>query len=317
MTLLAPGWLWLLLVVAGLGVAAVTLERRRSAARAAFASDVQHDRIVPRRPGPARHAATVLVGVALVLLVVALARPSVPVLVPRERAVVVLAVDVSNSMAATDVAPSRLQAAVDAAVRFVRATPERFEVGLVTFADRASVRALPSTDRAAVLDALGRLRTDGGTAAGDALLAALDAIERSVELGDDVRLDDVASVVLLSDGATTVGPPVELAARDAADRGVPVSTIAFGTSSGRVQLQGQVIPVPVDLQALDGVAELTGGRAFTAGSQEELDDVYAEIRGRVTSTTERREVTAAVLGAALLALALGGVVGLTATGRLP
>jgi Ca-activated chloride channel family protein len=238
----------------------------------------------------------------VVLLVVAVARPARDERVPREAAVVVLAVDVSASMTATDVAPSRIDAAVAAASDFVDDVPDRFQLGLVAFDGTARVLTTPTEDHDAVRAALQRLTPGEGTAAGEGIAAALDAISSSVEQAGGGGLDLPASIVLLSDGATTVGRPVEEAAREAADRSVPVSTIAFGTDRGTVVVGGEVVPVPADRQTMEAVADLTGGTAAEAETADELHDVYDDIGARVGSVVEQREIGRAFLGIALVAL---------------
>ncbi len=321
MTFLAPLRLLLLVVVAGLAAVYVVLERRRPQDVARWASPALHARLVRGHPGARRHLFAAGVGGALVLMVLAFARPSVDVRIPRDRAIVVLAVDVSGSMAATDIAPDRLAAAVDAAKRFVSGLPDRFLVGLVSFEDSARVLVVPTTERPAVLGALDQLRLGQGTAAGEGLFAALDTIRASVAAhfpgaSSDDGLSDLATVVLLSDGATTVGTPVEVAAREAAQRGVPVTTIAFGTDLGVVSVRGQLVPVPADTVTMREVADTTGGRAFTASSSEQLRAVYDDIQGRVGYTTRPRALAAVFLGVGILVLVVAGGAAVTTTGRL-
>jgi Ca-activated chloride channel family protein len=258
--------------------------------------------VAPKRSVWRRHAPAAVALLTVVLLVVAVARPARDERVPREAAVVVLAVDVSASMTATDVAPSRIDAAVAAASDFVDDVPDRFQLGLVAFDGTARVLTTPTEDHDAVRAALQRLTPGEGTAAGEGIAAALDAISSSVEQAGGGGLDLPASIVLLSDGATTVGRPVEEAAREAADRSVPVSTIAFGTDRGTVVVGGEVVPVPADRQTMEAVADLTGGTAAEAETADELHDVYDDIGARVGSVVEQREIGRAFLGIALVAL---------------
>ena len=332
MTFLAPLRLLLLLAVAGLVVTYLVLERRRQQDVARFATPALHERLVRDRPRETtRHLFAAGVGLALVAMVLGFARPAVDARVPRDQAIVVLAVDVSGSMAATDIAPDRLQAAVDAAKRFVSNMPDRFLVGLVSFEDTARVLVVPTTDRSAVTNALDHLQLGQGTAAGEGLYAALDTIQATVTAHFDTgtpsgsgnpsgttaqNLDDLATVVMLSDGATTVGPPVQVAAQEAAQRGVPVTTIAFGTDTGVVNVQGQLVPVPADTAAMQEVADATGGRSFTASSGSQLLAVYDDIQGRVGYTTQTRELAGGFLGAGLLALLAAGGLSVLRTGRL-
>jgi Ca-activated chloride channel family protein len=234
--------------------------------------------------------------------------------IPKEAATVMLVIDVSASMQATDVDPSRLEAAVDAADDFVKDLPNQMEVGLVAFDRSARVLATPTTDHQMVRRQLAGLELGPGTAAGDALAVALGAIQQAATANGDE--DGTAAVVLLSDGVTTVGRPVEEAARIAADRGIPVSTIAFGTPQGVVQVAGRIIPVPADPDTMAQVAEITSGSFFEAESGAELSKVYEDISTRVGYDTEQREASGGVLAAStvLLMSALG--LGLLWNGRL-
>jgi Ca-activated chloride channel family protein len=268
------------------------------------------DSVAPKHPGWRRHVAAALALASAALLVMAMARPARDEKVPRNQGIIMLAVDVSASMTATDVQPSRIAAATVAARDFVQSIPSGFEVGLVAFDGSARVLSPPTKDHAEVAAAIDRLDTGEGTAAGDAIYAALDSI--SASLGDrragdgnsngDGREDLAATIVLLSDGTTTVGRPVEEAAQAANDAGVPITTIAYGTDSGEVTIQGEVIPVPADTQTMAAVAQATGGSAFKAGSAEQLESVYKDIQGRVGYATEQKEIGRAFMFVGILLL---------------
>lgn len=300
MSFLAPQRLWLLVAVAGLLAAYVLLQRRRPTYAVRFTELELLASLVPRSAAWRRHVPAGLLLLALVALTTAFARPEADVEVPRERATIVVALDTSVSMEATDVAPDRIGAARESAAAFVAGLPETFNVGLVSFSGTASVVVRPTQDHDLVVSAVRGLELGPSTAIGEAVFASLDAI-RTVpgEPGQDAP---PAAVVLLSDGTNTVGREVPLAVQAAVEAGVPVSTIAYGTPEGTVLVQGQRIPVPVDRPALERLAESTGGTSFTAESGEELAAVYEDIGSSVGTTTERREVTAVVTG---LALALG------------
>jgi Ca-activated chloride channel homolog len=314
MSFLDPGWLALLAGVAALVVAYVVAQRRRSRYAVRFATLPLLERVAGPGPGWRRHvpaAAFVLVTIGIVL---ALARPTVPVDVPRERATIVLAVDTSVSMQATDVAPDRITAATAAARAFVGDLPATFNLGLVTFSGTSAVAVPPGTDRAPVLAALERPSLAGGTAIGDAVRASLGAIR----LADPTAADPPpAHVVLLSDGANTAGTPAADAARAASAAGVPVSTIAYGTTTGTITLDGRTQRVPADAATLADLAGTTGGRAYTAASEEQLDEVYRDIGSAIGYDTEQREVTGWMLGAALLAALAAAVTSLAWFARLP
>jgi Ca-activated chloride channel family protein len=292
-TLLAPSRLWLLVLVgaAVAGYLVLEVRRRRDAAR--FASPALLPLVAPSRPGWRRHVAAVLSGLALVVLVVGLARPARAEQVPRTDGAVVLVLDVSSSMEATDVAPSRLAAAVDAADGFVAGLPEGLSVGLVAYDRTPRVLATPTTDHDLVRSSLGQLATRRGTDTAAALQAALDALPEEAD-GD-------ASVVLLSDGDTNEDA-AEAVARDAADRDIPVSTIAYGTDAGTVTVDGEEVAVPADPDAMRALAELTGGASFEAASADELQSVYDDISGDVSFVTEQRELVGPFLVVTLVAL---------------
>jgi Ca-activated chloride channel family protein len=173
----------------------------------------------------------------------------------------------------------------------------------------------PTRDHASVQSAVRRLRLGPSTAIGEAVFASLAAIE-SVP-GEPGQEAPPARIVLLSDGTNTQGRPVPTAADAAYDAGVPVSTIAYGTEDGVVEVEGELVPVPVDEDALERLATATGGSAFSAASGEELSEVYQDIGSQVGTTTERREVTDVVTGVGLL-LAVAAAAGSLLWGaRLP
>jgi Ca-activated chloride channel family protein len=309
MTLLAASRLWLLVPVALLAVLYVVLQRRRRHYAVRFTNLALLDAVAPRRPGWRRHVAAGIAGVALVSMVIGLARPARDEKVPREEAVVMLAIDVSRSMTATDVSPSRMQSAIAAAKDFIDGLPAGFRLGLVAFDDEARILATPTLEHRVVVDALDRLQPGRGTAAGDGIEASLDAIATvldpdATEQAADTEQDFAATIVLLSDGATTSGEDPIVAAEHAADTGVPVTTIAYGTDRGTVQIEGEIVPVPADPGAMENIAKATDGSFFEAASASELRQVYDDIQGRVGFTTEQREIVLWFVTAGLVALML-------------
>lgn len=315
MSLLVPQRLWLLVGVAGLLAAYVLLQRRRPAYAVRFSELDLLASLVPRSAAWRRHVPAALLLLSLVALTTAFARPEADVEVPRERATIVLALDTSVSMEATDVAPDRIGAARESAAAFIAGLPETFDVGLVSFSGTASVVVPPTQDHDLVVSAVRGLGLGPSTAIGEAVFASLDAI-RTVpgEPGEDAP---PAAIVLLSDGTSTVGREVPAAADAAVTAGVPVSTIAYGSAEGTVLVQGQQIPVPVDRPALERLAEATGGSPFTAESGAELTAVYEDIGSAVGTTTERREVTVAVTGVALALGVAAATTSLLWAARLP
>jgi Ca-activated chloride channel family protein len=329
MTFLSPGRLWLLLAVVALVAVYLLVQRRRKAYAVRFTNLALLDRIAPRRPGWRRHVPAAAFLGMLGLLVVGFARPTAEVQVPRERATVMVAVDVSNSMEATDVAPSRLAAAEQAAGAFVDQLPERFNVGLVTFSGTATVVVPPTQDHAAVRQAVQNLQLGPATAIGEAVYSSLQGIA-TVDTGqstadgaagpDGAAPDEEpapARIVLMSDGSNTAGRDPAEAAAAARAAGVPVSTIAYGTAEGTITLGGQTQAVPVDAEALRQLAQDTGGEAYTAATGEELSEVYADIGSSVGTRAERQEVSAWFIGAALLAGVAAAALSLLWFARLP
>jgi Ca-activated chloride channel homolog len=311
---LAADRLWLLVLV-GAVAAAYVWQSLRGARRHAvrFTNLELLASVAPRRPGWRRHLPAALLVLSLAAMVISLARPTRDERVPRERATVLLAIDVSISMDATDVAPSRLEAAQAAATTFAERLPERINLGLVSFAGAATVRVAPTLDREAVVSAIDRLELAEATAIGDAVLACLDAIEAVPVDGEPVP----ASVVLMSDGATTVGVPNSRAADAAEQAGVPITTICFDTDEGTIRYEGRVLPVPVNEEDLAQLADATGGSTFSAATGEELQSVYEDIGSSVGYESEAREVGRWFTGLALALATLAALGSLVWFSRLP
>ena len=289
---------WLLIglaLIPALCVAYVFTERRRRRAAAAFASPRVAVSAVPRSPGWRRHLPLGLAGLATAALIAALARPQVSVAVPAEQATIVLAMDHSGSMMATDVAPSRLEAAKDAGEAFLGEVPDRVRVGGVVFNHRAQAVSSPTTDRDEVRTALEAAMTpSGGTATGDALATSLAMIKSQKAPG---------AIVLLSDGKATHGQDPLPIADQAKEAGVPIYTVALGTASGTLP-NGDAVPPDVD--TLRQLAERSGGEAFTADQSDALSAVYEQLGSEVATKIEKREVTSAFAGGAAILLLLGG-----------
>jgi Ca-activated chloride channel family protein len=341
-TLLEPERLWLLLAVAAVAVAYVR-GRRRRAAYPVTLSTARFAALAQRRAGPAwrRHLPAAAFLGLLGLLVVGFARPAVATRVPTEAVDVVVALDTSASMTAADVDPSRVEAARAAAAAFVEQLPDEARVGVVAFSGGASLALAPSTDREQVLRAIRDATGPGqGTAIGEAVAVGVSALSRldggaaggaspagepdgtsgsAANGGTDGAADGDRGrrVVVLSDGDSTVGRPVEDAAREATAAGVGVDAIAFGTSSGTVEVDGRTVPVPVEDASLTQLAEATGGRLHAAGDTAALAGAYADIAGDLGSRVEQREVTGAVGLVAAIGAALVGLLGLRRAAVLP
>jgi Ca-activated chloride channel homolog len=301
MTFLSPQWLLMLIPVALIAAAYVIVQLRRTKFVARFSNVELLGSVAPRRPGWRRHLTFALLLIALSVLSVGVARPAAAVRVPRDRATVVMAIDVSLSMEATDVLPSRIQAAQTAAKKFVDLIPGRINLGLVAFGGSASVLVPPTLDRAAMKTAIDKLELQQSTAIGEAVFTSLDAItvfgQATTAKGEQ---PPPARVVLMSDGASNKGRSVTDASAAAKKANVQVSTIAFGTDTGTVTYEGQTIPVPADKPTLDYLAQTTGGSFHTATSVQELESVYANIGSQIGYTTVHRDISWRFLAIGLL-----------------
>jgi Ca-activated chloride channel family protein len=311
---LAPERFALLLVPLALAALYLVRQRRRRAYVVRFTDPELIDTVAPRRPGLRRHVVAAVYLVASTLLVVAAARPALATEVANEPTVV-LAFDTSLSMEATDVTPSRIAAAREAAHRFIKVVPGGVRVGLVAF-DQAARVVIPPTTSKVVLDrAIDRLSLGEGTAIGEAIYTSLDVLASDAPA--DAEDAAAGSIVLMSDGDTTTGRSDAEAAREAERRGVRVSTVAFGTDHGSVVVDFMPVPVPVDREALRDIAETTGGTAFEADSAEEIVSVFEDLGSGVGTRTEPREITDGLALAALIAAALAAAGSLAWFARLP
>jgi Ca-activated chloride channel family protein len=342
MTFAAPALLVGLLLVPLALVAYRIVQRRRSRYAVRFTNVDLLGNLVPRTPAWRRHVPPALYLGAIAALVLALARPSMLVAVPREQATIILTMDVSGSMTAVDVEPSRLAAAQKAASDFVDQLPSTFKVGLVAFSTAPRIVVQPTTDRAVLHAALDNLRAQGGTALGDAITTSLEAAgldpsnapsnpsasptpssdpsaspspsatpAPSASAAPDSADQPIVATVLLSDGANSTGDlePVAAAERAAA-LGVPVYTIALGTADGVVTVQDDqgfphVLNVPPDTDTLAAIAETTGGRFFEAPTAQDLAQIYQNLGSRIGYTNEEQEVTQWFAAAGLLLVVTG------------
>jgi len=327
----APDRLWLLVAAAGLAVAYVVMQTRRRRDAAKFADPALLPFLVSGKAPWWRHAVAAVFAVGLVLATVAAAQPTVPGTAERQQATVIVAIDTSDSMKATDVSPSRLAAAISAAKSFIEGLPSTFSVGIVSADATPEVVVAPSTDHQAVEVALDRLATSPGTALGEAIFTALAALPAgstppSTAAGQSGSASGgaaanpakapAARIVLLSDGKSTTGRSDEEAIAAAKAAQVPVSTIAFGTAHASVQSAGQTVEVPVDSSALEAIAKGTDGKFFQAASADELRAVYADINSEVTVVATDKGVAEWFAAAALLLLLVASVTSMLRTGRV-
>jgi Ca-activated chloride channel homolog len=294
-----PELLWAVLLVPLVLLLWMRGERRRAQRAGVFGNPALLPNVVTARPGWRRVVPVILYLLAATVLLVALARPEATAQVPRDQATIMLVMDSSKSMLATDVSPSRMEAARQAADAFLQEIPDRFQVGLVTFAGAPSVESLPTTDKDVIRSALRNAPIRQGTAIGDALVRALQA-SRPRNAVDNER--PPTAVLLLTDGDSRSGIAPLAAAQQARDEKVPVFTVALA-SQPRPELQQ--------------IAELTGGQAFTAPTNEQLTAVYRDLGTRLTYVEEKHELTSYFMAGAAILLLLATAASITWFLRLP
>jgi len=292
-------------------------QRLRTVAASAFVSPALTASVAPRRPRWRRHVPMLVMALALAVLIAAAARPQRSVAVPITNGAIMLANDVSGSMNATDVAPSRLGAAENAAKSFLAKVPSTVQVGLIEFARTPTLLQSPTTDHALTKAAFTQLKTSGGTAVGVTILTAMNEL-RSLPLIHGKR--PPGAIVLISDGASNVGTDPLAAARQARADHIPIYTVAVGTPNGTIQFKRGsrtvVAPVPVSPQQLGQIAQASGGRAFTASNAAGLSAVYAHLAAQLGRKHVNHEITASFAGGGLVLLLLGSVMSLRWFGRL-
>lgn len=309
-----PSLLFALALVPALLAAYLMAQRRRRAYAVRFTNLALLREVAGRGPGLRRHVPPLFFLLGVSALLVSLARPSAVIAVPRDQATVMLVLDVSGSMAAQDLAPSRLVAAQQAARRFVEALPEGAQVGLVSFSSAAHVGAALTRDRAAVARAIDRLQAGGGTAIGDGLSLALDQLAQRPS--NDQGQPAPGLVVLLSDGQATAGrDPAEAAAR-AQTEGTRVYTVGIGQRGATPRVNGRT-PVGLDEATLQRMAEVSSGEYFYAAESSQLERIYADLGSQVSWAQERTEVTALVSALGTALLVVGGLLGLRWFQQLP
>ncbi len=320
----AHAWFFLFfLVVAGLAVLYVLMQLTRHRRMLRFANMELLESVAPKRPSRWRHVPAILLISALVVFTIAMAAPTNDVRIPRNRAVVMLVIDVSQSMRATDVAPNRMAAAQEAAKEFAGELTPGINLGLIAYAGTASVLVSPTTNREATKVALDKLQFADRTATGEGIFTALQAIATVGAVIGGGDSPPPARIVLFSDGKETMPTNPDnpkgafTAARTAKDQGVPISTISFGTPYGSDELNGQRQPVPVDDGTLRKVAELSGGNAYNASSLAELKAVYASLQQQIGYETIKGDASVGWVRLGALVLALAALAALLVNRRLP
>ncbi|MGV0627493.1 VWA domain-containing protein [Mycolicibacter minnesotensis] len=320
----AHPWSFLFLIfIAGLVVLYILMQAARQRRVLRFANMELLESVAPKTPTRWRHLSAILLISSLLLLTVAMAGPTNDVRIPRNRAVVMLVIDVSQSMRATDVAPTRLAAAQEAGKQFADELTAGINLGLIAYAGTATVLTSPTTNREATKAAIDKLQLADRTATGEGIFTALQAIATVGAVIGGGDTPPPARIVLLSDGKETVPSNPDnpkgafTAARTAKDQGVPVSTISFGTAYGYVEINEQRQPVPVDDDSLKKIADLSGGSAYTASSLAQLKEVYATLQDQIGFETIRGDASAGWMRLGALVLALAALTALLVNRRLP
>jgi Ca-activated chloride channel family protein len=326
--------LWLLLLIPALVVIYILAQRRRQRYALRYASLSLVKEAMGRAPGWRRHIPPALFLLSLTVMSVALARPASVVTLPAQEGTVILTLDVSGSMRADDLKPSRLDAAKSAARAFVEKQPPGVKVGVVSFSDNAFLVQAPTSDKEAVLAAINRLTPQRGTAIGSALLTSLDAIfeDADIEGGEPLTstvptptptplpegVYEPAIIVLLTDGESNRGPrPLEVVDRVAA-RGVRVYTVGVGSVEGTIlRTQGRAMRVRLDEVTLKNVAEATDGAYYNASTEKDLHAIYENLSTHLVFRKQQTEITAMFTGLALVFSLIAGSLSLLWFNRLP
>jgi Ca-activated chloride channel family protein len=318
-----PWFFLFLLVVLGLVGFYVVVQVARQKRMLRFANMELLESVAPKRPSRWRHLSAILMVLSLLLFTIAMAGPTNDVRIPRNRAVVMLVIDVSQSMRATDVAPSRLAAAQEAAKQFADQLTPGINLGLIAYAGTATVLVSPTTNRDATKAAIDKLQLADRTATGEGIFTALQAIATVGAVIGGGDAPPPARIVLMSDGKETVPSNPDnpkgayTAARTADDQGVPISTVSFGTKYGYVEINDQRQPVPVDDEMLQKIAELSGGNAYTASSLEQLKAVFTSLQEQIGYETIKGDASVGWLRLGSLVLALSALAALLINRRLP
>jgi Ca-activated chloride channel family protein len=320
----AHPWFFLFLfVVMGLVALYILMQVARQRRILRFANMELLESVAPKAPTRWRHLSAALLVTSLMLFTVAMAGPTHDVRIPRNRAVVMLVIDVSQSMRATDVEPTRLAAAQEAGKQFADELTAGINLGLIAYAGTATVLTSPTTNREATKAAIDKLQLADRTATGEGIFTALQAIATVGAVIGGGDTPPPARIVPLSDGKETVPSNPDnpkgafTAARTAKDQGVPVSTISFGTAYGYVEINEQRQPVPVDDDSLKKIADLSGGSAYTASSLAQLKEVYSTLQDQIGYETIRGDASTGWLRLGSFILALAGLAALLLNRRLP
>ena len=336
MKFISPAMLWGLLIVP-LGIGMYLLLQRRRKQMLARYSDLG---LLPADPsrtfGARRHIPPIFFLLSLTVLTFGLARPQAVISLPRVEGTVILAFDVSGSMAAKDLQPTRMDAAKAAALDFVSKQPPTIQIGVVAFSDSGLSVQPPTNDRAAIEDAIQRLAPEKGTSLASGILASLKAIDVAQNGAQTNYYSNItpaptssptpfppgtytnAQIILLTDGENNENPDPLKAAQTAADRGVRIQTVGIGSAAGAdINIQGFIIHTQLDENALKQLAQMTGGEYYFAGDADQLKKIYDQIKTQFVVKPEQTEVTSIFAGAGLLGLLISGVLSFLWFNRLP
>ncbi len=337
MPFLWTGMLWLLVLVPTMVGVYLLLQRRRRKYALRYSSLSLVRDALGKGPGFRRHIPPLLLLIGLMAMIFALARPVATIMLPSQQGTVILTFDISRSMLADDIAPSRIEAAKAAARIFVDNQPTNVRIGIVSFSDVAMIVQAPTTDREAVLAAINRLTPQRRTAIGSGIVTSLDAIfentggQPTPTLADPLMLPSPtpappivapgsytsAVVILLSDGVSNTGiHPLE-AVEYASSRGVRVYTVGMGSPEGAIlQSEGFSIRVQLDEETLKSIATYTNAAYFKAETETDLSNIYGDLSTRLVFQPEETELTAAFTGLAALLLIVAGTLSMLWFNRL-
>jgi Ca-activated chloride channel homolog len=336
MTFIWPVMLWLLIILPLFVLGYVGLQRRRSRLVAKYGSLGMVQAPGGRAVGKRRHIPPLLFLAGLGILVVSLARPQAVVSLPRVQGTVILVFDISGSMAATDVKPTRIEAAKATALKFVDSQPDGVLVGVVAFSDNGLSVQVPTNDKAAIMAAITRLTPTRGTSLANGIYAALTTIANAGKAPGTNYYSNItpeatptptpvpqgvyspAIIVLISDGENTQNPDPLQAAQAAADRGVRIYSIGVGTTAGTdLSIDGFIVHTQLDEGTLKQISQISSGTYYNAQSEQDLDKIYNNIRPQLVVKPEKMEVTSLFAGASILVLLIGGAFSLGWFSRLP
>lgn len=299
---------WLLIGLLAIPLLAglyVSSQQRRRTYAVRFTNLALVNQVFSKGPGFRRHLPAILFIAGLAGLLLSMARPQATIRIPKGQTSVMLAVDVSGSMAATDVQPTRIDAAIAAGRTLIDKLPSKAQVGLVIFNSQAQVVAPLTSDKGSVKDALGNLSPGGGTAIGDAIQVAVAQLAGILD-PNAKKSQNYALVVLLTDGSSNTGIDNMTAASNAAQAHIRVDTIGIGARNQTVMVQGQVVD-GVDEQALQQIANATGGHYYYASDEGQLNRIYSDLGSHIGWTTTKVDLTVPVLALGTIILVLGGL----------